>query len=356
MVSSSKCDIGEISGEKVYTSSLLKHTLLKGCIMKKSYTQLTDEDRIELYALRKAGKTVIDISAVMGRHPSTLYRELSRNTGKRGYRPKQAQERAENRREAAVYRKWNDDIEAYVVRALKKDLSPRQISKTMALDGVETVSHERIYTFIYEDQKSGGELYKHLRIRGVKKYKKRYGAKDYRGKIPGRVDIDKRPKEVEKRDRFGDWEADLICGVHHRGFLVTLVDRANRYTLIGHVEYKTVLLVTAEIIRLLKESGLPVCTVTYDNGREFNGHQNVAAALNCDTYFAKPYHSWERGTNENTNGLIRQYFPKGTDLRVVSNHKIIFVMDRLNNRPKEVLDFKTPKMVAYGLPRVALAS
>ena len=324
--------------------------------MKKQYTHLTDEERIELYALRKADFSMKSISIHMGRSRSTLYRELQRNSGKRGYRPKQAQAQARARIISTRYSKWDAQIEEYVIKLLEMDWSPRQISKTMIFDGIETVSHERIYQFIYQDMAAGGLLYKHLRIRGVKKYKKRYGVKDYRGTIPGRVDIEKRPKHIEKRKRQGDWEADLVCGVHHKGFLVTLVDRASRYTLIGHVEHKTAVSVAAEITRLLKESALPIHTITYDNGREFNHHLNVAIALGCNTYFAKPYHSWERGTNENTNGLIRQYFPKGTDLRYVSAERLDFVMDRLNNRPKEVLDFKTPNMVAYGLPRVALAS
>ena len=226
----------------------------------------------------------------------------------------------------------------------------------MTLDGLETVSHERIYQFIYEDMAKGGALYKHLRIRGTKKYKKRYGKNDYRGQIPNRVDIDKRPKFIEKRNRMGDWEADLVSGVHHKGFLVTLVDRKSRFTLIGHVSHKTKDLVTAESIKLLKGCGLPIQTITYDNGREFNGHEVVAKELDCKTYFAKPYHSWERGTNENTNGLIRQYFPKGKDLRNVERVDLTHAMNRINNRPREVLRFKSAQMVAYGSPRVALAS
>ena len=324
--------------------------------MKKQYTHLTDEERIELYALRKARMPMVVICKKLGRHRSTIYRELKRNTGNNGYRAKQAHESALKRRKSATYSKWTTEVEKYVTTALKVDFSPKQISATMAFDGITVVSHERIYQFIYANKDAGGDLYKHLRIRGIKKYRKRYGTNDYRGKIPDRVDIDKRPKALEKRKRFGDWEADLVSGAHHKGFLVTLVDRANRYTLIGHVEYKTSELVTAETIRLLKESKLLVRTVTYDNGREFNGHMSVAEALNCKTYFAKPYHSWERGTNENTNGLIRQYFPKGTDLRMVDASDIQHAMDRLNNRPKEVLGFKTPMMVAYDLPRVALAA
>ena len=177
---------------------------------------------------------------------------------------------------------------------------------------------------------------------GGKKRRKRYGKKDWRGKIPNRVDIDQRPAIVEEKTRIGDWEADLVSGVHHRGFLVTLVDRLSKFTLIGQVKQKTAVDVTAEIVRLLSPYKEFVDTITYDNGREFAGHERVNAQLECQSYFAKPYHSWERGLNENTNGLIRQYFPKETDLREVSSERIAFVMERLNHRPRKTLAFNSP--------------
>ena len=344
-------------GERVHTHSLLKTPpFYKERIMKKVYTRISDEERIELYALRKEGLSMIEISKILGRHRSSLYKELKRNTGGKGYRPKQAHELSQMRAKRDVPFKWNEEIESYTRKALELDYSPAQISETMNLDGITAVSHERIYQFIYEDVKNGGDLYKHLRVRGTKKQKKRYGKNDYRGQIPNRVDIAERPKSIEDRNRIGDWEADLVSGAHHKGFLVTLVDRKSRYALIGHVLNKTSELVTSEIIRLLAQSHLPVKTITYDNGREFNGHESVAKAFDCKTYFAKPYHSWERGTNENTNGLIRQYFPKGIDLRNVLEFDLQHAMNRINNRPKKILGFKSPKMVAYRTPRVALAS
>ena len=157
------------------------------------------------------------------------------------------------------------------------------------------------------------------------------------------MDIAQRPEIVDKKERLGDWEADLVSGRHHKGFLVTLVERLTKYTLIGHVVRKESKLVTAEIIRLLKPFSHLVHTITYDNGREFSGHSEVNKALDSQSYFAAPYHSWDRGLNENTNGLIRQYFPKGTDLRNASLKKIKFVMDSLNNRPRKTLDFATPR-------------
>ena len=146
-----------------------------------------------------------------------------------------------------------------------------------------------------------------------------------------------------------------MSGSHHQRFLVTLVDRKSRFTLIGHVE-KTSDLVSSEIIRILRCSDMPVETITFDNGREFNGHELVSEAFACETYFAKPYHSWERGSNENANGLIRQYFPKGSDLRNVLPIDLKYAMSRINNRPRKVLSYRSPHMVAYGSPRVALAS
>ena len=201
-------------------------------------------------------------------------------------------------------------------------------------------SHEWIYRHILADKEAGGDLYTHLRINGKRKRRKRYGKNDYRGKIPGRVPIEDRPDSVENRQFYGDWEADLVVGSHHHGFLVTLVERKTKLTRIGSVERKTASSVSGEIIRLL--NGYRVRTITYDNGREFCEHLEVNAALNCKSFFANPYHSWERGLNENTNGLIRQYFPKGTDLRQVAPEDIAFVEARLNKRPRKTLDFAAP--------------
>ncbi|PIP78664.1 MAG: IS30 family transposase, partial [Gammaproteobacteria bacterium CG22_combo_CG10-13_8_21_14_all_40_8] len=168
------------------------------------------------------------------------------------------------------------------------------------------------------------------------------GGKDWRGKIPNRGDIEQRPKLVEEKSRTGDWEADLVSGAHHQGFLVTLVERRRKFTLIGHVPHKQSLAVQQEIVRLLKPYQDLVHTITFDNGREFTGHEAIAQALQCQCYFAKPYHSWERGLNENTNGLIRQYLPKNSDLRNVSQDTLNKIMYQLNHRPRKTLDFHTP--------------
>jgi transposase, IS30 family len=304
------------------------------------YRHLTRDERMKIKALLQEGFSISHIARRLGRSRSTVAREIKRNSGQRGYRPKQAQEKADERKQRAVRTKMTQEVAAHIDEKIREDFSPEQISNTMGDKFGFSVSHEWIYQHILADKQAGGDLYTHLRINGKRKRRKRYGKNDYRGKIPGRVPIEDRPQSVDERRFYGDWEADLVVGSHHRGFLVTLVERKTKLTRIGWVERKNASAVTDEIIRLLK--GYRTRTITYDNGREFWEHQKVNAALGCQSFFAAPYHSWERGLNENTNGLIRQYFPKGTDLRQVTPEEIAFVEARLNNRPRKTLDFATP--------------
>lgn len=313
--------------------------------MGQKYRHLTADDRIVIHTLLQEKKTKRYIADFLGFSESAIKREIKRNTGKRGYRPKQAQAMAEERKRKPRTVKMTPDVCEHIEEKIREDYSPEQISATMQEAVGVKVSHERIYKYLWANKEQGGNLYTHLRIASGKKRRKRYGKKDWRGRIPGRVDIEERPKIVEKKTRLGDWEADLVCGAHHKGFLVTLVERKSKYTLIGHVEHKTEEAVTAEIIRLLEGHRDSVLTITYDNGREFNGHMKINEVLDCTSYFARPYHSWERGLNENTNGLIRQYFPKGTDLRSVTAEEIAFVEARLNSRPRKTLGYKTPETV-----------
>lgn len=307
------------------------------------YHQLTEGERNQIYALKQALVSKRQIAEHLGRSPATISRELRRNRGRRGYRPKQAHRKAQERHHRPRRRKMIPGVIEWIEHKLKEEYSPEQISGTMrSYIGIK-VSHELIYQHIWQDKTQGGDLYRKLRIAGTKKRRKRYGKKDWRGKIPNRVDIDQRPAIVEKKSRIGDWEADLVSGVHHRGFLVTLVERKSKFTLIGRVNNKRSDEVRREIERLLMPTKHVVHTITYDNGREFSAHDMVNTALECTSYFAKPYHSWERGLNENTNGLIRQYFPKGSDLRDVSEEDLAFVMNRLNKRPRKTLAFKSPQ-------------
>jgi IS30 family transposase len=309
------------------------------------YDHLTKEDRIVIRILLQEKKSRQYIADWLGRDLSTIKREIRRNTGQRGYRPKQAQKKAEARKRQSRTSKMTPEVVAHIEEKIREEHSPEQISNTMADTVGVRVSHERIYQHLLADKRNGGKLYTHLRIANGKKRRKHRGKKDWRGRIPGRVDISERPEVVAKKERIGDWEADLVSGSHHRGFLVTLVERKSKNTLIGHVVRKTAEAVSGEVIRLLEGIKEWVRTITYDNGREFAWHQQVNTALGCTSYFATPYHSWERGLNENTNGLIRQYIPKDSDLRQVNPAHIQFVQDRLNRRPRKTLAYETPEDV-----------
>jgi transposase, IS30 family len=316
--------------------------------MGQNYSQLTAGERNQLYALRKAKLSMTEIANQLSRPRSTLYRELVRNTGGRGYRPKQAQEFAEQRRTEKVQpSKMTPKTVAYIKAKLQLQWSPEQIAGYMKTDsnGPDfSVSHETIYQYVWDDKRDGGTLHTQLR-QGHKKRRKRRGSKDSRGKIRNRVDIDQRPVVVEKRSRIGDWEADLVCGAGASGYLITLLDRVSRRVLIGYTQTKFADHVTAEILRLLKDGAVE--TITFDNGKEFAGHEQIADELGCECYFAKPYHSWERGANENANGLIRQYFPKKMSFAGITVEQIVFVENRLNTRPRKCLGFKPPNTVYF---------
>ena len=316
--------------------------------MGQNYSQLTAGERNQFYALRKAKIPMTQIAGQLNRSRNTLYQELARNTGGRGYRPKQAQQFAQQRRAEKVQsHKMKPEVIAYIETKLRVQWSPEQIANVMKTDpeapGI-TVSHETIYRHLWDDKRVGGTLYTHLRP-GQKKRRRRRGRKDSRGKIRNRVDIDQRPCVVETRSRIGDWEADLVCGADTSGYLVTLLERATRRVLIGYTKTKFADQVTAEILHLLENN--IVTTITFDNGKEFAGHEQIATKLGCQCFFAKPYHRWERGANENTNGLIRQYFPKKMSFAKITTDQIKSVQHRLNSRPRKCLDFKPPDTVYF---------
>ena len=215
-----------------------------------------------------------------------------------------------------------------------------QVCGRLAIEKQPTVSHERIYQYIYEDKASGGSLHTFLRCQ--KKRRKRYGSHSRRGIIPNKVSIDDRPDLVEKRERLGDWEGDTIIGKGHSGAIVSLVDRVSRYTLLKQLPSKHSEDVRDAIIDLLKPFKELAMTITFDNGLEFAKHEEISKALEADIYFAHPYHSWERGLNENTNGLVRQYAPKNKTFEHVDDLLIDKVTRKLNHRPRKSLGFKTP--------------
>ncbi len=316
-----------------------------------SYTQLTQEQRYQIYALLKMKHNQTEIANVLGIHRSTISRELKRNQGKRGYRPNQAHQFALERRKK-VRTRITTEIWVLVEEKLREDWSPEQITGRFKEESI-AISHEHIYQYVYADKRAGGDLWKHLRCQ--KKRRERVGSYDRRGKIPNRKSIEERPRLVDQRTRLGDWEVDLVLGKDHQGVLVTLTERKSRFTLLRSVASKQAHWVTQAMIALL--NWVPELeSITADNGKEFAAHQEISQALSVDFYFAHPYSSWERGTNENTNGLIRQYLPKSRSLKNVSMQEETMIMDRLNLRPRKCLDFRTPYEVFFGHHSVALGT
>jgi len=308
------------------------------------YQQLTYEKRINIKTYLELSFKLIEIANLINVNKSTISRELMRNTGSRGYRPKQAQEKTNLRKkDSRKHVRFTKAVKQRVEFYLRQDWSPEQVSGYLELEEKIKISHETIYQHIWADKKAGGDLYKHLRC-SHKKRKKRYGKTDRRGQIPDRISIDERPKIVDEKKRVGDWEIDTIIGANHQGVLISAVERKSRLTLIEHVPNKEADIVSETIIKMLKPFKCKVLfTITNDNGKEFALHKKIARELETNVYFAHPYHSWERGLNENTNGLIRQYFPKKSDFTKIIKNETVFVENRLNNRPRKSLKFKKPK-------------
>lgn len=310
-----------------------------------SYKQLTLEQRYEIYGLLQTNLSKSEISQHVGIHQSTLYRELKRNRGFRGYRPRQAGQKAASRRQQArKHIRFTDRVKERVEHYLKEDWSPEQISGYLALQEKIFISHETIYQHVWTNKRAGGTLFKHLRW-SRRQRRKRYGKHDQRGHIRNRISIDERPLVVEEKKRVGDWEVDTIIGKRHKGALVTAVERKTKFTCIKHVVDRKADTVSQALIDLLSPYKNRVLTITVDNGKEFAFHQKITQALTAAVYFAHPFHAWERGLNENTNGLIRQYFPKNSDLTTPDTTRVRFVQDRLNKRPRKSLNFKMPIQV-----------
>lgn len=316
-----------------------------------AYQQLTQCQRYQIYALLKRAHSQTAIAETIGVHKSTISRELKRNRGQRGYRPQQAHGKAVARRPRAR-RHIQPQTWAWIETQLRQDWSPEQITLWMETYRADRVSHEWIYQYIYADKRAGGDLHSHLRCQ--KKRRKRYGAAERRGQITQRVSIEQRPKIVAARTRLGDWEADTVLGTKSSYALVTLVERKSRFTLLKKIQRRTAAAAKAAIVHLLQPYPLKTLTITCDNGKEFADHQAIAAELNTAVYFAHPYASWERGTNENTNGLLRQYFPKGSDFSKITAEQVQWAQNRLNKRPRKCLSIRTPEMVFFNLTDVAL--
>ena len=313
-----------------------------------AHQQLTDRERYQIEVLKAEGYTQTRIAAVLGRSPSTICRELARNCDTKGYLGSLAIKRTDKRRREAKKSEKLDSAMCSMIRKLLADyLSPEQISGRLKLELGVKISHETIYRYIWGDKKSGGELYKFLPTKG-KKYRSRGGNKDKRGQINNAVSIDDRPGVVDEKSRIGDWEIDTVIGKNHKQVLVTIVERKSKFMVMKNVENKTAALVATATIELLRPYQDRILTITADRGKEFAHHEKVAKALECDYYFAHPYSSWERGLNENTNGLIRQFFPKKSRFEELTERSVKRVKGLLNRRPRKTLGFATPAEVFFG--------
>ena len=308
--------------------------------MNDTYSRLCGHDRNVIANMARAGNNQKTIAEAIGRSQGTVSKELRRNRGQRGYRPVQADHLARERqagkrsRPKVVVGVVKEEVEAL----LRIKHSPEQISNALKLNGLN-VSHATIYHHIVRDKKAGGDLASNLRINDKRRY--RWRSKMGRDeKIPNRVDIDLRPTVVDTRERFGDWEADLIQGGDGSGFLVSLYERKSRLGLLYLMPDKSSVGTLKGIMTLLL--GMEMHTITYDNGFEFARHGLINELLECESYFYKPYRSWETGGVENYNGLFRQYFPKGHDFTTITQERLQEVQEEINNRPRKVHAYIPP--------------
>ena len=323
----------------------------------KKYQQLTLEQRYQIHALLRAGQSKSEIAGIIGRHKSTIGRELKRNRSGHGYRPQFAHRRARERIAGKARSRITEQTWAEVEEKLNQQWSPEQISGRFALEGSEAVSHEWIYQHIYRDKRAGGTLYQNLRA--SRPNRKRYGRYDKRGTMVNQISIEMRPAVVDEKTRLGDWELDTVLGKRpQREAIVSMTERKSKLLRIQKISHKAGRLVRQACLSRLE--GLIVHTLTSDNGREFSEHEHIARSLDASFFFCHPYASWERGLNENTNGLLRQYFPKKTVWANITHSQVSKVEEKLNNRPRKTLGYQTPNEVYFKehqqLTRVALTT
>lgn len=302
------------------------------------YHHVTEVERYQIAAYLTAGWTQKAIARKLARSPSTISRELRRNRGLRGYRPAQANRLYERRQDRCAANApcisvgdWHR-IEAL----LRQEWSPEQIAGRTRL-----ASTESIYQHVYRDKASAGTLWRHLRCQ--KQRRKRYGSgRSKRGLIPNRRPLSERPKAVDQRRRLGDWEGDTVIGKGHQGALVTLAERRSQLIRLRRVECRQAEAVSKAMIRMLRPLSRVSSTITLDNGKEFALHEVVERKTRVKVYFADPYSSWQRGLNEQINGLVRQYVPKGCSMKSLSAQDIAMIEKRINNRPRKSLGYRTP--------------
>ena len=309
------------------------------------HKHLSLEERYYIETALKKGDSQNMIAKALNRSQGTISKEISRNKGERGYRYKQADRFANARhKEKPKNIKMTDEIKLFIKEQLESNQgSPEQIVGRLKKVQNLSLHHESVYRYIIQDKRDGGELYLHLRHK-QKPYRKRYGSASTNSAkgIPDRVDIDERPEIINNRQRVGDWEGDTVIGAKHKGAIVTLDERVSKLRLALPMVGKFATHTKEAIIELLEPIKPFVKSITFDNGKEFAKHKDIANSLECDTYFAKPYHSWERGQNENANGLLRQYFPKGMSFVDIARKEVIEAVHKLNSRPRKCLNYATP--------------
>jgi transposase, IS30 family len=307
----------------------------------KSYRQLTLQQRYQIDCLLQQKMSQKDIAAFIGVNPSTISRELRRNSSLScNYQSNSAHIMSGVRSKRNPY-KIKGKLKEHIIDALRERHSPEQISGTLAFQQIK-VSHEAIYQYIYFRENTDHEsLIQYLRIRHKKRYAKR-GGTQRRGVIPNRVGIEHRPQVVETNTEIGHWEGDTVIGANHDGVLLTLVERVTKVTIIEKLNSRNAKSLSKRLIYRMKRCNVPVHSITFDNGKEFTEHQQISKALKAQVYFATPYHSWERGLNENTNGLIRQYIPKSCPISIVKKTDVHWIENQLNTRPRKTLGFLSP--------------
>lgn len=309
------------------------------------HAQITLEERYAINAMRKQRYSIRAIAAEIGRAPSTVSRELRRNRRPSGrYVPSVAHSYAvARRRRSRRNARIGPEVWTAVDRYLRLDWSPEQVSGFLRDERIMHISHEAIYVHVWADKRAGGELWTHLR-QATKRRRKRYGAYDSRGRLAGKRHISERPPEVEGRIEIGHWEIDTVMGNEHgRNSVLTMVERATGYLVMGKLERHCAADATARCVELIQREGGRVATITADNGTEFHSYKQIEEATGVEFYFATPHHSWERGTNENTNGLIRQYLPKRTSFAHVTQADCDAIAAKLNSRPRKRLGYRTPE-------------
>jgi len=312
------------------------------------YKHLTLQERYLINAYKRI-KTQKEIAKIVGVHPSTISRELKRGRGKIGKdywaiasHNKSVIRQVEKSKNANL--KLTEEIIKLIKKYLQKEYSPEQISATIKMKHQKEISYVTIYKYIYINRLAEGDLYKQLRHKGKRRTK--YGSKR-KSRIKDRVSIHKRPSIVDEKRRLGDFEIDTIIGKGQQGAIVTIVDRKSMYLKISIPCSKNSKIVANEIKRLMHPFKKKVHTITTDNGLEFAQHKVVSKALKCDYYFCDPYSSWQRGLNENINGLIRQYIPKGSNFEHITKKRITEIENKLNHRPRKSLGWKTPYEVFH---------